>query len=73
MPLCNVIVMFMMLLVVASLKSYMSSKITNVHVHVLCWSAVSHLLRDTAAGRLGPVTHIGLGTFVDPREQVLAI
>ena len=75
MPLCNVIVMFMMLLVVASLKSYMSSKITstNVHVHVLCWSAVSHLLRDTAAGRVGPVTHIGLGTFVDPREQVLAI
>ncbi len=48
-------------------------KSTNVHVHVLCWSAVSHLLRDTAAGRAGPVTQIGLGTFVDPREQVLAI
>lgn len=46
---------------------------TQVHVHVLCWSAVSHLLRDTAAGRAGPVTHIGLGTFVDPREQVLAM
>lgn len=54
-------------------QSIYSLLTTFIQFGWLVHSAVSHIIRDTAAGRSGPITPIGLGTFVDPREQVCVL